>query len=160
MTFKAEISVDDDILAAYKDAAGKLPKLTQTAFRRQAQRIARRVRAELRTEPPPPTYPLQWKSQRQRRYVLAKLRREGNLPYQRTGRLLRGWEVSYNTDNFGGLLEVENDTSYARYVQGDDAQPMHLATGWTQAAEVVAKYREEAEDALIETFFTVVDGIS
>jgi hypothetical protein len=38
-------------------------------------------------------YPIRWDSERQRRYVMAKLRREGNLPYQRTGAHANAWET-------------------------------------------------------------------
>jgi hypothetical protein len=53
---------------------------------------------------------------------------------------------------------VENVTDYARFVVGDDAQPGHLATGWQSAGAIVAKYREQATDELIDTWGAVALG--
>lgn len=39
------------------------------------------------------TYPVQWDSDKQRRYVMAKLRSEGNLPYRRTDGYINGWRM-------------------------------------------------------------------
>ena len=53
-----------------------------------------------------PTYPLTWDSEKQRKFVMAKLRRENNLPYQRTGAHVNGWAMSmlpngYQSANIG-----------------------------------------------------------
>lgn len=39
----------------------------------------------------PPTYPIHLDSDRQQRFVMAKLRRENNLPYRRTDAYIHGW---------------------------------------------------------------------
>jgi hypothetical protein len=38
------------------------------------------------------TYPVRWDSEKQKRYVIAKLKAEDNLPYERTGEHSNGWE--------------------------------------------------------------------
>jgi hypothetical protein len=76
-------------------------------------------------------------SDRQRRYVMAKIR-EGRIdpgyPH-RTGRLQRGWEVKgepYRT-------RIENKTPYAGFVMGDDAQSAHeRKVGWRVVGVIVA----------------------
>jgi hypothetical protein len=156
--FKAKVTVATDVLDAIDDAARQSPKLMQTAFRRATKRLRSRMLADLRKTPGRPHYPLRWKSDKQRRFVMAKLRAEGNLPYQRTGKLEAGWYVEFEPDASGGLFVVGNDAAYARYVVGDDAQPFHLQTGWVQGADVVSDYRVEAEEVLIQTWFTVADG--
>lgn len=164
MTFTATVTVSTDVLDAIDEAARQSPKLMATAFKRATGRLRSRMLAELRKEPDLPSHPLRWASERQRRYVMAKLRAENNLPYQRTGRLLRAWDVDFEPDGAGGLFVVSNDATdsdgkaYARWVVGDDAQMMHLDTGWVQGAEVVSDYRVEAEEVLIQTWFTVADG--
>lgn len=154
----AKVTVDTDVLDAIREAAAKSPRLLQTALKRRLTRVKSRLLDELRTEPDKPTYPLRWKSQRQRIFVIAKLRREGNLPYKRTGKYLSAFKVSEDTDTDSGVLAVENATPYARFVGGDDQQPMHIDTGWTFVPPVIAKYREIAENELIDVWFTVVDG--
>lgn len=41
----------------------------------------------------PVEYPVQWDSEKQRKFVMAKLRRENNLPYRRTGAYERSYIV-------------------------------------------------------------------
>jgi len=156
VTFYAEIIVPTDVFDAIADQAQKTPKLMQTAVNRATSRLRTRILKELRTVPPPPKYPLRWKSKRQERYVKWKLRKEGNLPYQRSGELPAGWKVEHipQGDN-GGLLSVSNDVPYAQFVSGDWSQPYHLDSGWVQAANVVSGFRVEAENILIETWGTV-----
>lgn len=155
--YSVTLSVDADIIEAIDHAARDAPKLMQTAYERATRRLRSQLRDELAEQPGKPRYPLRWKSDRQRRYVMAMLRRENNLPYRRTGRLGKGWKVTIIGQGSGGLLQIENEVPYARFVQGDDAQPFHLDTGWPQAAELVVKYRDLAEERLIQTFFTIVD---
>lgn len=155
--FSATLLVDDDILDAFSEAARQSPRLTAIAYRRAIRPLASRMLEDLRRQPQAARKPFIWKSERQRRFVMAKLTEDNNLPYQRTGDLSAGWDVELDTTDDGGILQATNDVSYTEFVQGDFAQPGHLATGWIQAAEVIAKYREAAEDVLIETWFTIVD---
>lgn len=79
-----------------------------------------------------PRYPLRWKSDRQRKFVMAKLKREGNLPYRRraSGGLGGGW-TSKTTRRFDGVQGVlGNNAPHAIFVQGERQQPFHTDTGW------------------------------
>lgn len=155
--YSAKITVPTDVLDAIRDTAQKSPKLMQTAYERSTRRLRKQILDTLREEPGKPKYPIRWKSERQRRYVLAKLREEGNLPYDRTGALLKAWDVRVENDGTGGIMVVENTSPNAAYVVGDDAQPYHLDTGWVQGADVVSEFRPIAEDVLIDTWYTVSD---
>jgi hypothetical protein len=150
-----QVTVDDDILLAIADTARKSPRLMQTAYERNTRRLRARLLADLRDAPGPPDYPLEWKSRKQQRFVMRKLREEGNLPYVRTGTLSANWRVTLTPDTAGSIMEVSNDTPYARFVQGDDQQPFLLK--WPSVGMVISDYRVEAEDVLIETWFTVSD---
>lgn len=151
------LTVDADILEAIDVAARDAPKLMQTAYDRQTRRLRSQLKEELAAYPPQPKYPLRWKSDRQRRYVMALLRRTNNLPYKRTNRLGKGWKVTVVSDNANGVLMVENEVSYARFVQGDDAMPYHLDTQWPQLAPIISEFREQAEERLIQTWFSIID---
>jgi|SRR6185503_8946927 len=48
----------------------------------------------------PIQYPVQWDSEKQRIYVIAKLRREGNLPYARTQATQNGWKSETITNGY------------------------------------------------------------
>lgn len=151
------VSVPTDVIEAINEQIGRTPALMSRAYTRATSRLKGRMLDELRAQPGPPHYPLRWKSDRQRRYVMWLLRSEGNLPYQRTGELAQGWEVNIASSDAGGAITVENAVPYAQYVEGDAAQPFHLDTGWPQAAPIIARYAEEAEEVLIQTWFTVTD---
>lgn len=156
--YSATITVDDDILQAYSEAASQSPRLMQTAFNRNIGRLRARLKTALAEQPQKAKKPFIWKSERQRRAFFATNGFGGGIPYQRTNRLSSGWDVTLLTGDDEGLLQVTNEVPYARYVQGDDAQPGHLNTGWAQAGVIVAQYRAEAENVLIETWFTVTDA--
>ena len=72
-----------------------------------------------------------WKSEKQRRYVMAAIRRgEINVPYQRTQNMNRGWKAVGEGIN----QIVVNETPYAGYVMGDAQTKGHSLRGWTTAA--------------------------
>ena len=103
----------------------------------------KRVDQLMNVAPASPKYPLRWNSERQRKYVMAKLRRERNLPYRRTGRVLQWRLEAVRSDpmNNGGTLDIElrNDVPYAKYVYGDRQQLFHSDTGWPH----VNKFRDD-----------------
>jgi hypothetical protein len=51
------------------------------------------VRAIMRNPGLRPSYPIRWDSDKQRRFVLAMLRENDNLPYRRTDELPKGWTI-------------------------------------------------------------------
>jgi hypothetical protein len=155
-----QVTADLDILDAFEEVVQRAPGLAGTAYRRVVSRLGSRILAQLRQEPGPASdhYPLRWKSARQRRYVMAKLRQEGNLPYERTGRLLDSYEFNLIEDTSGGaIMEVRNTDPKAQFVVGDQVQPMFLDIGWIQVSDVISDARVEAEDVLIETWYTLTD---
>lgn len=54
--------------------------------------LAGRVKVRMSEEGKPIRYPVQWDSERQKRFVIAKLRRENNLPYARSHRYRLSWQ--------------------------------------------------------------------
>lgn len=157
---RIDVTVDDDIIRAIEDALKTAPGRMKTAYRRNVGRLRSRILAKLKVEPKKPTYPLRWKSDKQRRFVMAKLRQEGNLPYQRTGQLLASYDVQVSDIGETSILSIVNRDPKARFVIGDDAQPFHIDTGWKQVANVASDARVEAEEILIQTWFTVADNLA
>jgi hypothetical protein len=128
----------------------------------------------LRIYPPRAVYPIEWKSEKQRRYVMMLLRRQNNIPYQRTGDLARGWrgETTVTRRKDGIRIFVENVAQnqgkrYSRFVGGDigvgtsarsmaryqePMQPFHKNTGWQPFAPLVAHYFEDAKKEARERY--------
>jgi hypothetical protein len=162
----------------------------QTNLKTMGDRVAPRIVKSIRTRAAEPMlrilqiYParqlgmeMHWKSERQRRYVMMKLRKENNLPYKRTGALARGWQYRVKLDDRTGKITftVWNDAKtydertgkwvrYHRFVTGDigigksrramtryfaPIQPFHKDRGWQPSAPTISRAYEIAEkDAL------------
>ena len=72
--------------------------------------------------------PFAWSSEKQRKFVMAKLRRENNLPYSRTQQLRRGWK----TVGKGSDQIVVNEVPYAKWVKQKATMIKgHVQRGWT-----------------------------
>ncbi len=154
---KVRTVTDFDVLDAVRETAKAAP----ARMRRKLGAIARGPRAQrliirLSTEPGRPRYPLRWKSAKQRRYVMARLRETGNLPYVRTHGLARGWAVTLDSIQEGaGAFIVSNPSRAAEYVQGDFAQPYHLDSGWPQAAPIIQEFAAGFESDVIDAWYEV-----
>lgn len=133
------------------------PKLMQRALKRAQGRLRSRVLKIVAVEPGKPNYPLRWASAKQRRYVMAKLRAENNIPYQRTHEFVKAWDAKFKFDADGGAFEVENKSPIARYVVGEDQQPFHSDTGWLNAEEVINDYAQIVMDVYAETWLSIAD---
>lgn len=78
--------------------------------------ILERVIKKMQKPGAKPTYPINWDSDNQRRFVMAKLRLEGNLPYVRSDAYVNGWTIE-TTDNGNGST-LRNPTPGALYISG------------------------------------------
>lgn len=72
-----------------------------------------------------------WFSDRQRRYVMAAIRRgEIVIPYNRTQTLANGWQRDG--------VRVVNNVPYAKFVQGDGTQSRHESlVGWKTVSQKI-----------------------
>lgn len=73
------------------------------------------VRKVMRTPGKKPTYPINWDSDKQRRFVLAMLRAKNNLPYKRTDGLPRGWTIESVSNGY----KLYNPAKAAVYLYGN-----------------------------------------
>lgn len=135
--YDADVSISDDLLGDIQNAARHFPEeIREYAKRDLRPFVSKEVDIRLRQEPPPAKKPIEWTSRKQQRYVIAKLRREGNLPYRRTHRLAHGWHVIGEYDQGLTAIHLYNDNPVTGYVYGgsDDAgyhqQQFHINTGW------------------------------
>lgn len=150
-----EVRVEPDITNALRETINSNTGQFNSKVQRKLSQLGSRLLEELRKEPGPPKYPLRWASAKQRRFVMAKLRRENNLPYTRTHALVRGYRVVLDVKDDGGVFLVENESAVARYVVGDDQQPFHIDTGWRGLADIVTTFEDDAQDELIDTWYEV-----
>jgi hypothetical protein len=157
--YRNELIIDNDIFDAIADGAKKAPGLMNTAVnRRLMPRIRKRILNRLQTMPAPAKHPIDWTSEKQRKFVMAKLRRENNLPYKRTGGLVKQWKVVAYFKGDNGEIIAENPSPIGRYVFGEQQQRFHRNTGWYHADDIILEESIIAQEQLIQTWFTVVDG--
>ena len=109
--------------------------------------IGNEVKAAIAVYPGPVRYPIQWASEKQRRYFFAH--RQGALPYVRSSdaesqRLGPSWAVELQP--FGVIVGTR--VTYAPFVQdAERQQPFHRNTGWKTDQKAA---QEVAEGGMIE----------
>lgn len=95
-----------------------------------------------------------WKSEKQRRFVMAGIR-DGTIevPYRRTGTLGRRWTSSVSGEGLDVVGEVGNNTVYGPYVMDRHDQAMYHAGTWPLAQDVA----EQAMGDVTEIFRDAVE---
>lgn len=88
-----------------------------------------------------PRSPLRWKSDRQRIAVIIKLKKEGNLPYQRSGKQDKSWVIRVKKNEIEIANEATDKTGkfYAPFTIGAWQQPFHKDTGWTRRTATIER---------------------
>jgi len=116
-----------------EDLSAEIPKIS----RLRIYTLMLKVRSILRTPAPRPTYPIKWDSERQRRFVIAMLRAQDNLPYSRTDALPRAWEI----ENTGTGYQIYNSQDAAVYVYGnyEGARQSNIHAGRHPVFQVVVE---------------------
>ncbi len=98
-----------------------------------------------------------WTSEKQRRAFFATNGFGRGIPYKRTGKLNKSWEV-FLVDAPGGIaVRLSNTTPYAQFVVGrvkprgkDPMQVMHKITGWKPVSPLFAVWAETlAQDVVL-----------
>ena len=128
---------------------------------RRGNALAQTALAKLRQEPPAPNYPIRWKTERQRRAFFASDGFGRGIPASRSrpSKVAQGWAAEFIPTDDGGILALTNPVPYMQFVQGINAQPFHLDTGWVQLEDVVSDFFREAEDAAVAVWFDSADPL-
>lgn len=151
VTITQSFDLDNDLKAFESGFEDELDDLGDQIDRR----FLRPLLSELTIEPGKPQYPIAWTSDKQRKFVMAKLRRENNLPYRRTGNLALSWEGEVTQSDGEIAFLVTNPTPSAVYVYGSlnqrslnearvPQQVYHRNTGWELAAATIQPYADAA----------------
>lgn len=158
--FKASVLPDKDVLDAIAKDLPKAPILMRSVMALKVRRLDDEVISKLRVEPPKPTYPLRWKSAKQRAAYFATNGFGKGIPYRRTGDMLKRWVTLFIPTPDGGDIEVRNDSPHVDYVQGFDQQPFHIDTGWVFAPPIIAEADIVATEFMIDAWYEVGEQIA
>lgn len=157
MPIRVRLTLTPTPLRAVRKFAQELPRILTEIGQPIMEREVAPLIAALSVYPPKPNYPygkFPWVSEKQRRYVMMKLR---GRRYQRTFRFRDGWKVLPLIKDGSIILLVRNDWKAAQYVVGrfnqrsrDAAirpiQPFH-SPRWTPAVDIVKPYFERINSA-------------
>lgn len=135
------------------------PAILTTLMKRSSTRLRSRWLKALRVEPgKPPAGITRLMTPRQRKFVMAKLRREGNLPYQRTHELTKAWDVQVKlAENGSGDITASNSSPIYDFVYGIRRQSFIEAIGWLDPAPLLVQFEKEAEAVLDANWVTAAD---
>lgn len=153
------VSFDKKVLEELSQQIAEAPNTmniyTTTAIRKEVENYV--VRNLVNVSIPKPTYPLTWKSPKQRRYVMAKLRKEGNLPYRRTGAFQRGWITKAVKGQGESLISVSNGSDITEFVSGSSSDRQPMFPQWYHYEDVLLKAEELASDLAVNAWFDIVE---
>lgn len=157
------VSVDhkafDVLLVKLQMNIKNLPDTMHNAMQGQEGRLANDALRKLTIIPGAPVYPLRWKSPKQRRAYFATNGFGRGIPSVRKYTLVKGWRVVYTRTATGGQISMTNPVEYMQYVQGDDAQPFHLDTGWVQRGDVQNDFVRETSQQVTAVWWTVSQAV-
>lgn len=165
MMFNIEVQIEGNGLDGFGNAPFRVIAKTQAVTASTLKpKYLRLVIAGPGKYPGSPKYPLRWKSARQRRYVMAKLRREGNLPYQRTGQFQDAWDFSlFGFDGgfeaiIGNTAKTDRGEPLATFIVGQHQQPFHADTGWPDANPQLDAIGQQLADDIVREFTAQFDA--
>lgn len=158
--FKVEHSTKSvrDTLAQLQINIQNMPDKLDNALKGREGQLANSALRQITQIPGSPIYPIRWKSQRQKRAYFASKGFCKGIPSRRTYAVLKGWKVIYRRTNDGGSVSLINTEPHMRFVQGDDAQPFHLDTGWVQRRDVVDDFVRETSGQVTDVWYGVCDA--
>ena len=163
--FAFDIKVNAKILPVWTPADKKALGRATAKYveRHMIPLMERRMNRELMALPGRPKYPIRWASEKQRKFVMAKLRAQNNLPYRRTGKLARRWQLLAALRLEAGTITIENPADIAQYIYGDRVgrhqQPFHKDTGWALASAFFEKLYITAGDQLMAAWPDILEII-
>jgi hypothetical protein len=115
--------------------SAKLGQLAPKAIEIGLEDAAEYTQLQMQTYPSQKSVPMEWVSEKQRRYVMAAIR-DGRIqvPRARTYNLQSSWTKSIS----GYTATIQAGASYAHWVQGEDQARMMSKIGWQTTKEFVS----------------------
>ena len=152
----AKLTIVGDVFLPLADKIRYTNRAVATVFEKRRQPLDVKALTWLRFTPAKPHYPIVWQSERQRRAFFATNGFGRGIPTERSGKLQAEWKVRQRTTSTGGSISFDNDTSYSPYVQGDQMQDMHIASGYHNVNDGVDLFAVDYAAVLQETFYSIL----
>lgn len=162
--FKATVEVTNPgLITAYEQQLINAPEVVQTLVTRAVNEERDRLLVDFRREPPPPTYPLVWTSERQRRAFFASNGFGRGIPTTRSHEMVNAWHLLVVfSGNRLTEIAIENNDPTHDFVTGRNRQRMHVITGWYDEFTLIDRSRRiltsKVETALIKGFYSIEEA--
>lgn len=157
MTVRTRIVVDAEAFDRRKRFINRYNELVQETVERVVTETQQATQDALRQDPGPVQYPIQWTSEKQRRWFWWAVS-EGQITpgAPRTGKI-NEWTYEARGSGSQSQIVLENKTPYLKYVRGTLAksnflrnqQRFHRNTGWT-AVKPIADDRIQAAYDMVD----------
>lgn len=135
----------------------RLLEVTKDAVLEETGLAAENITADMREPGSPITYPVNWDSEKQKRFVLAKLKKDNDLPYTRKGdyekswtktELPNGWQVSAKHPA-GAIGGVPREIKLGAELQTKWQSKIHKGR-WKEFAKVATQHLKELPRRVID----------
>lgn len=156
MPTELRVKVDSRALRQLEEAYAKAPRAVASALQRTVMPNFVRKALEASNYPGPVVYPIEWKSERQRRAFFATNGFGKGIPYKRTGTLKASWFSDVKQLDDAVEAEVGNSADYARFVIWENQQPFHRNTGWTRFDLTVDALAEQAASDIASLYLDIM----
>lgn len=149
-----------DLLEAYRKVLQAAPEFLLASLTRTYERNRQQLEQALQVEPANVSYPILWKSEKQRKAFFASNGFGHGIPHKRDHKLAKAWAVGlvFNVGGFAAI-EITNPTPYLKFVEGEWQQPFHERTGWLDyrlvAVSGLERLEEETTTDLIRSWYAV-----
>ncbi len=132
-----DVTINLDELLAFQQALTAMPEKVTAVLTETMKEAEDRGYLELSAYAEPPTYPIKWQSEKQRRAFFASSGFSGGIPHQRQGALPGSFEESEVMAS-AGLVEgkVYSVEEWAKFVMGAKDQSSIHAGRWSTDVEV------------------------
>jgi hypothetical protein len=161
MAVSCELLLDTDVIRATVDLVEQSPRAVEALVNRSIRNdVTNRLISRLSVTPGQVHYPIQWKSERQRRAFFATDGFGRGIPTKRTGTVQEGWAMKWDITGRTGTAVIFNMVSYAQFVYAPFQQPFHHNTGWPGPSEIDTIILEESDRAnnmLIDGWFSIAE---
>ena len=171
MVFSADFELDTQVAANWRSLGESAPRTMQTFLSgTMVNHMEQEVDRRLAITPGPVKLPIQWTSEKQRRYyfaVVAKRDEQGNIiPYQRTGGFNRSWFVRFNLQNFsigiGNTSMTKGSTNWPSqplfdFLMGEQQQGFHKNTGWIEGIDPLLDIIIGSMDMLADAWADIME---
>lgn len=160
-----EVIVDFSAFDAIETAVEGVPEQFLAAVAKRVEDTRPAFQQSVRPPDDLPELPFIWSGDpdaqvRARAWWFAHLRELGIYNpsggrYQRTGAMVKAWDLRHVAEENGGRVEAFNNADGAEYVYGERQVPSHRLTGWGLVTEQLDKQGELLGAGFAEDWFIV-----